>query len=203
MDWKKLLNECIEGLKFEENELAFLALQGKIELQLRDKIAWELNKKGYTVKKEYAPTDIEIGRSKCDLAILDDNLNPQCLIEFKAHSSHNWEKRYQAAFENDVDKMRYFTKNKKVDLFYIHFQTFHQTTFNTPLEKMLVAYSDIINRAVKNKVEDIDQEIHKQWETICARENRPDLIEMHKISAGEYLGHKPIIYTMIYGPIKS
>lgn len=204
MDWKELLVKSIEELKFEENELAFLALQGKIELQLRDKIAWALYKKGYkNVKKEYAPKDIDAGRSKCDLAILDDNLNPQCLVEFKAHSSQNWENQYKKAFEKDMDKMRDFSKNKNVDLFYIYFQTYHVKSFNTPREKMLVVYSDIINRTVRKDIENIDLEIYRQWEKICEKEARPDLIKMHKIEAGEYLGDKPIIYAMIYGPLKN
>ena len=55
--WKDILKKCVEeaGAKFEKNELAFLALQGKIELQLRDKIAWLLQQKygdKYYIKKE-------------------------------------------------------------------------------------------------------------------------------------------------------
>ena len=80
-NFKELLEKCIKETEngFTQNELAFLALQGKIELQLRDKIAWLLyDKEGYhNVKKEYAPKVGDIGRKKCDLAILDDDLNPK------------------------------------------------------------------------------------------------------------------------------
>lgn len=209
MSWKELLIECVENLQdqFEENELAFLSLQGKIELQLRDKIAWMLYKKGYTnVKKEYAPKDIDAGRKKCDLAILGKDLKPECLVEFKAHSSQNYESKYKKAFESDVDKMRDFVINESPELFYVFFQTYHTKEFGEGREEILVVYRDIINGAVKKynfkSTHEADEYIKQQWVKICEREGDSDLIEMRKIDAGEYLGDRPVIYAMIYGSLK-
>ena len=102
--FEKIIEDSINNIHktYVNNELAFLAIQGKIELQLRDKIAWyieqninagqyiEQNIKAgqYCVRREYnAPGNK--GRKKCDLAILDinNNMNPVCLIEFKAQSA--------------------------------------------------------------------------------------------------------------------
>ena len=42
--WEQIIEESIKNITktYGINELAFLAMQGKIELQLRDKIAWYL-----------------------------------------------------------------------------------------------------------------------------------------------------------------
>ena len=86
------LNSC-----FPNGELAYYSLQGKNELQIRDKIAWELQKKldtwkgarnQYIVRREWGPFD----RAKCDLAVLEvDTTNTNkselvALFEFKSHA---------------------------------------------------------------------------------------------------------------------
>ena len=204
-EMKDVLKDCIEDVAnlFQDNELAFLALQGKIELQLRDKIAWLLYKKGYyNVKKEYAPRVEDIGRKKCDLAILDDDLKPICMVEFKAHSSAKWESHYKKCFEEDLDKMRQMTQQgqfKDVQLFYIFFQTVHTRTFETERDTTLVPYCDVINSGVIHHAETT---LKKQWEDMCSREDSPELISSVVIEAGEYLEDTVTIHAMIFGPTK-
>lgn len=65
------------GREFQENELAYLALTTKIELPIRDRLAFilhrQLNEK-FNISREWKRTD---------LAILDGQ-NPRALIELKA-----------------------------------------------------------------------------------------------------------------------
>lgn len=203
MNCKNVLIECIRELNtnFDSNEIAFLALQGKIEQQLRDKIAWLLYQKGYrNVKKEYAPQGF--GRKKCDLAILDEMQEPVCLVEFKAHSTQNWEGKYKTYFEDDVQKMRDFAAefpHKDIPLYYVFFQTINSKQFNEDREVRLVAYCDIINRAIKSP----NMSLEEQWRKMCSSEADPSLIDRCTIMAGSYLGSDVKIETMVYGPIKA
>ena len=119
---KGTLEEAINAAinTFKQNELAFLALQGKIELQLRDKIAWYLEQnlpeRVEYVRKEFGIKHLGLkdpelkkdynlsNRSKCDLALLDNELKPICLIEFKAHSCALYDKNYLQACKDDIAK---------------------------------------------------------------------------------------------------
>ena len=61
--WEKIIEDSITNIPstYAPNELAFLAMQGKIELQLRDKIAWyieqNINARQYCVRREYKLPD--------------------------------------------------------------------------------------------------------------------------------------------------
>jgi len=93
---------------FEEDELAYLSSHSKNELQIRDRIAWQLHqditrKYGdrYVVRREWAP--IEKDKSRVDLAILEMNNektsvdNVVAMIEFKAHSIARPERSFYCA----------------------------------------------------------------------------------------------------------
>lgn len=197
MNWKDILQNCISKLpeKFEKNEMAFLALQGKIELQLRDKIAWELEKEGsYYIKKEYSPSESE-GRQKVDLAILSkEDLKPVCLIEFKAHSSANKETEYGKRCENDCDKMKEMSKeaNANPDKFFVFFQSSHEKEDldNITRHSNLIAYVNYIKRGLNAR-----GDIKTQWEDLFG--DYGDLSENIKFEAGEYYGVKIHINTLI------
>ncbi len=69
---------ALNDLRFEEDELAYLALTSKIERPLRDRLAVRLHQKGspkLIVAREWR---------KVDLAILDTNATPLALVECKA-----------------------------------------------------------------------------------------------------------------------
>jgi hypothetical protein len=194
--WEQFIEKSIEKITktYGINELAFLAMQGKIELQLRDKIAWYLEQNipnNYCVKREYnIPGN---GRQKCDLAILDkDNMKPVCLIEFKAHSAATFEKDYINKCEKDIAKMQSIAKGitPYPEIYYIFFQTEHQGT--PPPNNGLIAYYGIIKNALKNKFGVND--IHKQWD-----DNYRNIGTINKITieAGEYYGLKVDIHAMI------
>ena len=194
--WEQIIEKSIKNITntYGINELAFLAMQGKIELQLRDKIAWYLEQNisnNCCVKREYnIPGN---GRQKCDLAILDkDNMKPVCLIEFKAHSAATFEMDYINKCKDDIAKMQSIAQGITPDpeIYYIFFQTEHQGTL--PVDNGLIAYYGIIKNALKNKLGVND--IHKQWDN-----NYRNIGTIKKITivAGGYYGLKVDIHTMI------
>ena len=78
----EIIKEILESnvsIRYLIDEIAFLGLTSKIEIQLRDKLAFELYKKyqkKYIITREW---------KRCDLAILDiETHEPIILIEFKA-----------------------------------------------------------------------------------------------------------------------
>ena len=199
--WEQIIEESIKNITntYGFNELAFLAMQGKIELQLRDKIAWYLeqningampNAGQYYVRREYnTPGN---GREKCDLAIIDDTMKPVCLIEFKAHSAATFEKGYINNCTDDIDKMKRIacSTGTNPEIYYIFFQTEHQGTL--PPNNGLIAYYGIIKKALKDNLGVND--IHNQWNN-----NYSTIGTINKITiaAGEYYGLKVDIHTMI------
>lgn len=194
--WEQIIEKSIKNIKntYDTNELAFLAMQGKIELQLRDKIAWYLEQhisNNCCVKREYnIPGN---GRKKCDLAILDKgNMKPVCLIEFKAHSAATFEMDYINKCKEDIDKMQYIAKGitPYPEIYYIFFQTEHQGTLDE--DNGLIAYYGIIKNALKNNLG--VNNIHKQWDE---HYSNIGTIKKIKIKAGEYYGLIVDIHTMI------
>lgn len=126
-----MLDNICDG--FDGNELAYLSAQGKNELQIRDKIAWQLHKEitskygnQYVVRREWAPQGS--GRQKVDLAILEmDNALTSvvriiALVEFKAQSIVKQEKWYIYEFRQDVEKMRKIAQ-KDTDLYFVFLET--------------------------------------------------------------------------------
>ena len=117
---KQTITLLLSKLKicFPNGELAYYSLQGKNELQIRDKIAWELQKaldtwknarNQYIVRREWGSFD----NKKCDLAVLEvDTTNTNkselvALFEFKAHAYVNTKEDWPyASFYADVRKMR-------------------------------------------------------------------------------------------------
>ena len=113
---------------FAPNELAYLSIQGKNEIQIRDKVAWHLQvaidnhfgQGNYVVCHEWGP---EKGRSKVDLAVLDNQGKPIVLFEFKSHYLLNNEKYMYAEFVKDSNKMYQFCNgNSDIHMYFIFLQ---------------------------------------------------------------------------------
>lgn len=130
---KDKLEELLQNVPnyFEENELAYITLQQKVERQIRDKIAWKLQKAAdnkYGVgqllvrcewpssydenKLDYTGVPGISGRSAVDIAVLkmnDDRTDYDevlALIEFKHHAFLNKETMFYGEFNKDVAKMK-------------------------------------------------------------------------------------------------
>lgn len=218
---------------FQPNELAFLALQGKIELQLRDKIAWYLEQnlpeEVEYVRKEFGikhlglkdPTLKQnynlLNRSKCDLALLDKNLKPICLIEFKAHSCALNDKNYFQACKDDITKMNNMEKVLKKQLnmqsiqkFYVFFQTTHTgSAFPNMLTQnnkgnILITYYDIVKKGYKDLDEYLKINsgktaydfIEEQWKNAGYNQVTGSFSHQENY-AGSYYGLDVYIHSMI------
>lgn len=73
--------------QFAENELAFLGATSRIDLPIRDKVAFQLHKQygnDFLVSREWRRFDFP---GRCDIALLDKMGKPEALIQFKANAS--------------------------------------------------------------------------------------------------------------------
>ena len=206
MSFHTIIKNILENVcqKFNKNELAYLAMTGKIENPLRDKIAFELhtnfNTQALVCREWKGPNE----NNRTDIAIIDKvTKEPKCLIELKAHSTPRYEKEYGKFMLNDLRKMR--TKaDENTELYYIFFNNAIETegiideSFSSSIK-----YSHLINKAIsKQNSSDIAQTIETAWSRYIA-ENTLSInkIEKVKINCGEYYNWTISIITYIYGPI--
>ncbi len=152
----KTLKELLEfnvGISFLREEISFLGLTSKIEIQLRDKLATSLYnefKDRYIITREW---------KKCDLAILDRiKLSPILLIELKSCYSCDLVKpstlkEYVNEIERDLEKsIKLSEENTKY--YSILFITKPKNRIPDHLLK-IVKYSSAINRAF-NKLDNYE-----------------------------------------------
>ena len=168
---------------FQSDELAYYSLQGKNELQIRDKFAWYMQvaldrtygKERYIVRREWSPS----GRSKVDLAILqvekaengknDNDVKPIVLFEFKAHSFLNNETWPYAAFLIDIQKMydmiiQINNDNKKtakeIEMYYIFL---HSTQSQKPTRyQAAISYMDVFSNN-NTRTDGINSDFFSYW----------------------------------------
>ncbi len=207
---RTLLDNICDG--FDGNELAYLSAQGKNELQIRDKIAWQLHKEitskygnQYIVRREWAPK--ESGRKKVDLAILkmDKSFTSvehvYALIEFKAQSIARKETWYIDEFKHDVDKMRELAQ-KDTDLYFVFLETgqdkkadqYQSVLGFAPYQTKNVSYYPDPNYLLA---------IEGHWKEFQSAINEPINIPTPKaIYIGEAYGYKQYISPLLIGPFK-
>lgn len=207
MIFKLDIEEIISNItsKFQDNELAYLSLTSKIELPLRDKIAFELHKKyadTYLICREWKSRENN-SFNRIDLAIIDKkNSKPVCLIEFKAKSVVRYEKEFTRHLADDLIKIRNLTHDNSVELYYIYFNN----VINSENE-----FEEIYHNSVKY-ISDLNKNIkNKKGSAEISRTNwnkHLDLVNLnaHKskhisINAGKYYNHNISIETFIYGPV--
>ena len=207
---RTLLDNICDG--FDGNELAYFSAQGKNELQIRDKIAWQLHKEvtskyghRYVVRREWAPQ--ESGRNKVDLAIIEMDssflsvVRIIALIEFKAQSIARKEKWYIDEFKHDVDKMRKLAQ-KDTDLYFIFIETGQ--------DRKAKEYKPILGFAAyqtKNVCYYPEPNylltIEEHWKEFKSAINVPIHIRSPKaICIGEAYGYKQYISPMLIGPFR-
>lgn len=108
IDFAPILHDELEGIHelFEPNELAYLALTSKVELPLRDRLAFALYRRldQHLVAREW---------KRVDLAVLaNDGKTPEMLLEAKALYTFDligedvWVDRYPKKVRQDVAAMR-------------------------------------------------------------------------------------------------
>ena len=149
----KLDNLLIKPLEntvkeFGKDELAFLALTTKIELPLRDRLAYVLHKKlskqNFIVSREWY---------RVDLAILKDN-KPKVLVELKAmytFDAVNENGYYKSAIvylKDDMNRRRQSLADKDTNIFGILLATHPKKRIPSKL-RGVVKYQQGINGAFK------------------------------------------------------
>ena len=204
-----LLDNICSG--FEENELAYLSAQTKNEMQIRDKIAWQLHKEitkkygnRYIVRREWAPQGS--GRKKVDLAILemDDSLmsivHIIALVEFKAQSIVRKEKWYIDEFKHDVEKMRELAQ-KDTDLYFVFIETGQDRKADE--YKSILGYAAYQTpKASYYSEPNYLSAIEEHWKEFQSVNNQIDISKPKAICIGEAYGYKQYISPLLIGPIK-
>lgn len=154
----QIIKEFLEfnvGLCFLKEEIAFLGLTSKIEIQLRDKLAFSLYnefKDRYIITREW---------KKCDLAVLDKHtLEPVLLLELKNCYSCDLIKKstlkeYELEIKKDLNKSKVLSTENTI-FYSILFVTKPRNIIPDEYLK-IIKYSKAINAGFKK---------FENWETI-------------------------------------
>ena len=182
---------------FNKDEIAYLALTSKIENPIRDKIAYIFHSelcKGDLISREW-----DTGTNKrVDLAILDKDSQPKCLIEFKAHSSLKKEEGYKDCVKNELNKLAN-VPGQDAELYYIFLCNLPHSKIDNKYSNT-VKYYKSINSYLKNKnsLKEIKDDLKISWDYYTEKKNKNT--EIISIKGGVYYGIKVTIQAFIYGP---
>lgn len=200
---KKSLMSCLESVAsyLKPNELAYYSAQCKNELQIRDRIAWELHQDitkeygdQYVVRREWAPP-IKNNKRRVDLAILEMEVNDKgvkvgvekvvAMIEFKSHSIARPEPSYYGTeFQNDVRKMREFKKSKEAGIC-----------------KDADMYFVFLENGQDRKADDYLRAIESHWQEFKKRVPGIEIHAPQAIKIGEAFGYKQYVSPLLIGPL--
>ena len=199
INWKNELNTIISniGSTFKDDELAFLAVTSKIELPLRDKIAFELQNK-YSNKiicREW--TNSQTGK-RTDLAILNKEGEVECVIEFKAHSDMINIRQYVASMKNDIEKSLLIPNNPEV-----YFVIFINYISQLPTVEHLdnaIKYNKSIQKAIDESYN--RDKIINDWNDALKDSNIENKYDKVEIEGGKYFNSDVSVISLIHGPLK-
>ena len=205
---------------FDKNELAYLSSHCKNELQIRDRIAWQLHQDItqqygdlYVVSREWAPE--EKNKSRVDLAILEMKPDKQsvakviAMIEFKAQSIARREKWYRDEFTRDVSKMREFKSDIKecneADLYFVFLETGQDEKAEE--YKSVLAYSLYQNSKCSYCKNDQDKEyldkVKSYWKDFDGLlEESISIHDPVAVDVGEAFGYRQYVSPLLIGPLK-
>lgn len=190
---------------FQVDELAYLALTSKIELPLRDRIAFELHKKfsdTHLICREWKSKENKSSK-RIDITIIDkSNFKPVCLIELKAQSVVRYEKEFTKHLINDLIKIRNLSKDDNVELYYIYFNNSinSENEFEEKYQNS-VKYISSINKSIKGK-NCFTNNCITIWNKHLSLANlRKDKSKHLSIDAGKYYNRNIFIETFVFGPV--
>ena len=107
MKFIDIINKHLNEIYQNEDEFAYLSMTGKIENNVRDKLAFSLYKE---LKNDYYVLRVFkcVGfTDRSDISILDKNNEIVCLIELKARSVPGIDKEFIELLNKDYFKMKY------------------------------------------------------------------------------------------------
>lgn len=197
MENNNQLEKIITNLekRFENNELAYLALTSKIENVLRDKIAFDfhrLYKNQKIVCREW--TNQKGTKLKSDLAILNLNSEPELIIEFKAHSSIVGIGEWAKSLKDDYLKNKNLYKN--AEIIYVLFANYIDNIPNNELYLNSVKYYQNLQKSQKRNYTIENQNL--DWERALERKKIKSEISNFQIFAGKFDNANVIINTFIH-----
>lgn len=187
VDFSQLIDTSISELENElyEHELAYLAMTSKVELPLRDKLAYILHKNvaaNFFVAREW---------DRIDVAILDSHYTPHCLIEFKATNTQNG---YGGIDRGEITHIKKHLKSLLKDLIAIEdrcnqvfgiFVGTHPTEviqLNPAIKKIYQRPDRVSPAEMLNYYQNT---IEKFFANVAVR-NRPLSVKVYEIPIGEY-----------------
>lgn len=197
----KLVKSIIKEINsnFDENELAYLALTSKIENPLRDKIAFELQKKigsSNIICREW--NDLKQYRNRVDLAILDRKGNPECLVEFKAHSSISGIQQWAKEIINDLEKNKQY-ENQNTEMIFVLFANHHKSLPENKIFEHSIKYCKELSKSTKNwSIDKMSNSFENKFKSLVLSSN----IDKYLIDAGTYESVDVQIQTFILENIK-
>ncbi len=199
MGYQGKIIAAIEGLssKFDTDELAYLALTSKIENPIRDKIAYIFHSELY--KKALICREWKTSKNKrVDLAILDTQNRPKCLIEFKAHSAIGREKNYKDWLTKELNKIAN-AATENTELYYIFLCNLPHKTIPPEYSKAVKYFEKINGHLSMKPLNNIEDDLKKNWTHYTeGKEKNPTII---RIKGGEYYGIEVTIHAFVYGPL--
>ena len=225
---KKSLLSCLESVAsyFKPNELAYYSAQCKNELQIRDRIAWELHNgitkeygDKYVVRREWAPP-IKKNKRRVDLAILEMEESEKgvkvgvkkvvAMIEFKSHSIARPEPSYYGTeFQNDVRKMREFKKNKEAgickdaDLYFVFLENGQDRKADD--YDSVLGFSQYQTPNCEycrdGQIDDYLRAIESHWQEFKKRVLGIEIHAPQAINIGEAFGYKQYVSPLLIGPL--
>jgi hypothetical protein len=207
MTFKKDIEDIISTIssKFQDNELAYLALTSKVELPLRDRIAFELHKKygdKYLICREWKSKEIK-SSDRVDLAIVEKETEKVlCLIEFKAKSVVRMEKEFTRHLAEDLIKIRDLAKDDNVELYYIYFNNVIDSKNEFEAKYVnSVKYISYLNKNIKNETGTV-KVCKDNWKKhLSEAKLSEDKSEHITINTGVYYGRAVTIEVFIYGHV--
>lgn len=207
----EMLNAVVEtetgnlGKHFEENELAYIALTGKVELCLRGRLVWRLQTRlfplGLLVAREWTRK-----KRRIDAAILEDDklvalLEFKAMVTFDCTEVHSEPQQYPRLMLEDIVKMKQ-TASVNTFLYSILFAT-HPLRPIPDAYKRIVKYAGRMNKALRmynnsqKVLETCDRTINNYFQAKHLRVSRG-----RTLNAGEWFDVPVEILCWFVGPIR-
>jgi hypothetical protein len=196
----RLLNDHEKPL-FPDNQLAYLALTGKVEQQFRDALAWRMatwaENPHWVVAREYAPKAKGIKQKErgrlCDLAVLEDSgrYRPVAMMEFKAMTTRNSK---STRFLDDVRSDLQYWEGDGCDeligvLLAVHVeQVVQRLVFSEGVKSRAIKYMKWVERAMKRPGE--LEKTRKECSDFIADNLKDELIGHGRVEGGTAFGAK-------------
>ncbi|HBK70257.1 MAG TPA: hypothetical protein DDZ39_01140 [Flavobacteriaceae bacterium] len=198
-EYGKMLTEIINSISgnYQKNELAFLTLTSKIENPLRDKIAFEFQKKIGDKKlicREWVNKNDENNKSKADIAILNKNGELECVIEFKAHSSMKNISQWSKSLIDDVKKNQ--KSNRKSAIIFVLFANYIEKLPDDKIYINSIKYYENLLKATK--LEYKLETIKNQWKKALKKRNIKCELTNITIDTGKYENQNIKIQAFIH-----